>query len=214
MRIDQVALNESNGVFTGCWVVSIFGVPDYIGQGIKLMRAQILGRADFLKSLMLDEDLKRKLDSVYYVKKMTSEGARTWIGLFLELLEITFDFEAKTWKLVITPLPPEIEKHRELIFKSALQRTFWQGAKSSGDGTNFCENCGREIWDAPSLARGIGPECWKKIRFTDLGRRVLSTSSHSRNYEEDRDRLAITREDWIASVNDYLKETTTEWPLT
>lgn len=200
LRIDQVALLKSEGVFQGCWVVSIFGLPGFMSQGMDLMRGQVLGRADFLKAAIKDEVLRELFNSVYYVKKKTSEGARSWIGLFIELLEFIYGFEATSSRLTIEPLPTETLKHRERIFETALKRTLWQGDRSGGDGTNFCEICGREIWDAASLARQIGPDCWEKVRLTEQGRAVLSTSSYSNKYDEDRDRLAIPYSTWVTSM--------------
>lgn len=200
MRIDQVALIKSEGVFQGCWVVTIFGLPDFMARGIEMMRAQVLSKAEFAKDVFSNQEMRNLFDSVFYVKKKTSEGARSWIGLFIELVEFIYSFGATKSHLSIEPLPAEILKHREKIFETALQRTFWQGERSSGDGTDFCEICGREIWDAPSIARRIGPDCWQKVRFTDHGRAVLSSSSYGRSYDENRDRLAIPYTDWVASI--------------
>ena len=200
LRIDQVALIKSEGIFQGCWVVSIFGLPDFMAKGVQMMRGQVLSEAEFAKNVFNDQELRSLFDSVYYVKKKTSEGARSWIGLFIELLEFIFGFGATKSNLSVEPLPAEILKHREKIFETALQRTFWQGERSSGDGTNFCEICGREIWDAPSIARRIGPDCWQKVRFTDQGRAVLSSSSYARKYDEYKDRLAVDYTEWMTSI--------------
>lgn len=200
IRLDQVALRNSDGQFKACWVISVFGLSAFVSQGIKMMRAQALGKADFMQSLIKDNDLKAKFNSVYYVKKVSSEGARSWIGLLIELLEFTYCLEATRAEVVIDSWEINVLKHREIVFESALKRTSWQGSRSSGDGTNFCEICGHEIWDAPSVARRIGPDCWEKVRFTERGRAVLSSSLYSREYDEKTDRLAVPFEDWVQSM--------------
>jgi hypothetical protein len=200
LRIDQVALVKAETEFEGCWVITVYGIPDYMIPGIKAMNAQSLGEADFIKTMGLNAGLVSKLNSVYFVKKKMPDGARSWIGLLIELIDITFDFKVTDCKVALKEHLPEVFKHREKIFESAQVRTLWQGERSSGPGTDFCQKCGHEIWDAPSIARGFGPDCWKKIRFTERGRAVISTSKYLETYDEIKDQMAVPYSNWIYSI--------------
>jgi hypothetical protein len=200
LRIDQVALVKAENEFEGCWVITVYGIPNYMIPGIKAMNAKSLGEADFIKKMGLNAGLVSKLNSVYFVKKKMPDGARSWIGLLIELIDITFDFGVTDCKVELKEHPPEVFKHREKIFESAQVRTLWQGERSSGPGTDFCQKCGHEIWDAPSIARGFGPDCWKKIRFTERGRAVISTSKYLETYDEIKDQMAVPYSNWIYSI--------------
>jgi hypothetical protein len=200
LRIDQVALVKAETEFEGCWVITVYGIPNYMIPGIKAMNAKSLGEADFIKKMGLNVGLVSKLNSVYFVKKKMPDGARSWIGLLIELIDITFDFGVTDCKVELKEHPPEVFKHREKIFESAQVRTLWQGERSSGPGTDFCQKCGHEIWDAPSIARGFGPDCWKKIRFTERGRAVISTSKYLETYDEIKDQMAVPYSNWIYSI--------------
>jgi hypothetical protein len=195
-----VALVKAENEFEGCWVITAYGIPDYMIPGIKAMNAKSLGEADFIKTMGLNAGLVSKLNSVYFVKKKMPDGARSWIGLLIELIDITFDFGVTDCKVELKEHPPEVFKHREKIFESAQVRTLWQGERSSGPGTDFCQKCGHEIWDAPSIARGFGPDCWKKIRFTERGRAVISTSKYLETYDEIKDQMAVPYSNWIYSI--------------
>jgi hypothetical protein len=61
------------------------------------------------------------------------------------------------------------KKNRSDAFRQAVKADF-EGALRPRD---RCRCCGRELTDPPSVARGIGPECWPRLlsHCDDLKRR-------------------------------------------
>jgi len=43
-------------------------------------------------------------------------------------------------------------------------------------------------------------DCWKKIRFTERGRAVISTSKYLETYDEIKDQMAVPYSNWIYSI--------------
>jgi len=208
LRVDQVAMIRERNQMYGCWAITMFGIPQDKTEKFHDQGWRPLASSNFFPKSALDSDEVMALKSVYFVKKRTEQGARSAIGKLIEMLEFDLDLDASEAQIEIVRLSPEEEKHRNSIFEQALQRTFWKGERSTGSGLHRCLECKREIWDAPSLARGFGPDCWDKIRYTERGFAVLSTSGRNSRFNEKRDALALDLRAWIQGISrDFIRFT-------
>lgn len=202
IRIDQVALSFDSELneFVGCWVVSVFGLNPILRQAITEMDWKNLRKADFLRKITISDSNLKVLEDIFYVQTATSERARTRIGFLLEFLEISLGLETIAVRLLEKRLTKSEESRRSGVFEVAFRNTYWKGERTSGPGLYSCGRCQREIWDPPSIARGFGPCCWRKVKYTEQGRFVLSTSNSTSTYDSFKDRVATPSEIWINSL--------------
>lgn len=200
LRIDQVAIHKKNQELYGRWITSLFGVPESLHAVIKQLDFVPIRELKEVKSISLTAEQMKYLDKVFVVQSITPERMRTYIGRFLELFVLVALEPNLASSLRVQEFSEKAKSERELIFETAIRKTFWDSGTQIRDSVHKCQICHQPIWDGPSLARMMGPECWKKYRFTEKGQALISIADGRKIDQTESLRLAIPFQFWISNI--------------
>jgi len=200
LRIDQVAIQKKNQELSGRWVTTLFGAPDSLRAVIQQLDFSPIKSLKLFDKISLNNEQMTFLDNVFILQSVTPERMRTLIGRFLELFVLIALEPSTASSLRTKEFSQHEKKERESIFETALRTSFWDSETRSRDSIHKCQICGQPIWDGPSLARMMGPECWKKHRFTRKGQALISISDGRKIDKSENLHLVKPFELWVREI--------------